>query len=93
MHWKVPDGDGNFGVKGEILVEIVEDDGLVEKIFGDKEIRILGHAQRSAIGVQLQGEMNLVKGIGDDLVFDDAILVYDPLEVDPDFDLVEVAQL
>ena len=61
MQIKVPDGNGNFGVKGEILVEVVENDGLVEKIFRNKEIRILRHAERSAIGMQLQGKMNLVE--------------------------------
>ena len=90
---KVPDRYGNFGVKGEILVEVVENDGLIEKIFRDKEIRILGHAERSTIGMQLQGEMDFIEGIGDNLVFDDTVLVDDPLEVDPDFDLVEITQL
>ena len=37
--------------------------------------------------------MNLVESIGDDLIFDDAVLVDDPFEVDPNFHLVEVAEL
>jgi hypothetical protein len=37
--------------------------------------------------------VDLVESIGDDLIFDDAVLVDDPFEVDSHFDLVEVAEL
>ena len=62
-------------------------------MFGDKEVGCLWETERTSISVELESEVDLVESIGDDLVFDDAILVNDSFEVDSYFDLVEVAQL
>ena len=90
---EVPNRDGDFRVSREILVEIVEDDRLIEQIFGDKEARRLRHAQRSSIGIELKGEVYLIQWVGDDLILDDSIFVNDSFEVDPHLDFFEVAEL
>jgi hypothetical protein len=49
----LPHRECNFRVDGEILIEGVEDDGLVEQIFRDEEVRALRNSLGFAMGVKL----------------------------------------
>lgn len=75
------------------MVEIVEDDRLIEQVFGDEEVGDLRHPQGPTVGVELQCEVNLVQRVHDDLVLNDAILVDYSLEVNPHFDVLEITKL
>lgn len=70
----------------------VEYDGLVEEVLGYEEVGALRYALRPAVGVELKCEVDFMKRIGDDFVFENAVLVDDAFEVDADLDLSDFAQ-
>lgn len=79
----VPDGDGYFRVEGEVLVQIVEDDGLVKEVLRHKEVGALRCSLGLPVREELKCEVNLVKRIDVDLVLEDAVFVNDALEIYP----------
>ena len=59
----------------------------------NKEIRLLGNAQRSCVRVQLEDELHLIERVRNDFILDYAVFVYYSPEVYPHLNLVQVAQL
>jgi hypothetical protein len=64
------------------LVEGGEEDGFIEEVFGDEEVGALWDALRATVGMQLEGEVHFVEGVGDDFVFEDGVFVDDAFEAD-----------
>lgn len=57
-------------------------------MFGNEEVGSLRETNWTSAGIELKGEMDLVEGVWDNLVFDDSVLVDDSFEINPDFDLI-----
>ena len=50
---KVPDGNGNFAIKGQILITPIKNDRLIEKVFEDKYFRGLSLGLPGAIAIEI----------------------------------------
>lgn len=75
----IPYGDWYLWIDTEILIEKAEYNWLVEEIFRYEKIRALYCSLWLLVGIQLKGKVNFVKGVGDDFIFKNAILINNSL--------------
>ena len=71
---------------------MVEDDRLIEEVFGYEEVGALWCTLRLPVRVKLQGEVNLMQRININFILEDAVFVDDAFEIDPHLDRPQLAQ-
>lgn len=78
----LPYRDGNFGIRGQVFIEPIKYDILIEQSFGYKETRVFLDSLVSSIREEIQSKVNLIEIVGYDLILQDAVFIDQTLQVD-----------
>ena len=87
---KVPDGNGNFAIKGQILITPIKNDRLIEKVFEYKYFRGLSLGLPGAIAIEIKSKVDFIVRILADFVSQNVVLIDDSLKVDTNVGFTEV---
>ena len=87
---KVPNRNGNFTVKSQILITPIKYDRFIKKVFEYKNFRWLTLGLPTAVPIKIKSEMNFVNGILADLISENIVLVDDSLQVDTKMGFLKV---